>query len=370
MAVEVSADLVEEILSWVPAKSLPRMKSICKTWETLIAERSFVNKHLSHMRSREQQFTVFNNVSSSQVSSSLISTVASLGIDFNELEEPNLNLQIIEPLASTNILVQSMHHCDGLLLFVLQTNLLLLNPFLKQARSIKCGNGFDHSVDAYGIGYISNQSTSFKMVRFRCGASDDDKDRSRIKVYDFESDRWRVVADKSFDDFSEFPESSVCLKGTPFWRGYLNGKTFSTIQSFDFSKERFETLFLPPSTIGSSTLGNSLSLGVFRGEKLSLLHRSRLEGKVHLWVMKKHWSKVMTVALPESAMSPRYASYFIDSNGKLVLSIREINSIKIYILGKDVECQNVEYSHVNPSVGGSGCYYVPSLLQVPGFSRR
>lgn len=293
-----------------------------------------------------------------------------MGIDFNELDEPGLNLQIIEPLASSNLFVRGMHHCDGLLLFVMETNLLVLNPFLKQARSIKCGSGFDHSVDAYGIGYVSNQSSSssFKMVRFRCGDSDD-KDRSRIKVYDFKSDRWRVVVDKSFDGFSEFPESSVCLRGTPYWRGYLNGKTFSTVQSFDFSKERFETLFLPPSTIGSSTLGNSLSLGVFRGEKLSLLHRSRLEGKIHLWVMKKHWSKVMTVALPESAMPFIYSSHFIDRNGKLVLSIREIKSIRIYILGKDDECQNVEYSHTNPSVGGSGCYYVPSLLQVPGFSR-
>ncbi|CAH2038238.1 unnamed protein product [Thlaspi arvense] len=267
-------------------------------------------------------------------------------------------------------MVENMSHCDGLLLFVTRSNYFVSNPFLKQARRIRFGHGFYSPMDAYGLGYISNQSSSlscndYRMVRFRCGASDKG---SRIEVYEFSSDRWRVVADKSFDRFSELPESSVCLRGTPYWIGYLNGKTFSTIQSFDFEKERFETLFLPPSSIGSSKLGNSLALGVFRGDQLSLLHKSRVTGKIHLWVMKKHWSKLMRIAIPEVAMFPKFSSYFIDNNGKLVLLNRGLRSINICIVGKGGdECQNVQCSDLVPSIGGSACYYVPSLLQVPGF---
>ncbi|KAG2300934.1 hypothetical protein Bca4012_008871 [Brassica carinata] len=366
MAMELSFDLVEEILSWVPCKSLERFRCTCKQWETLISEPRFINKHLFNMRGREQQFTVFNDVSLASDSSG--STVSCVGIDFYELNEPRLNMHAFGFPPSSSLFVINIYHCDGLLLCVMTNNLLVLNPMLKQERWIKYGK-MDHSIDAYGLGYVSSNRPScgnnYKMVRFPCGKSKD----SSIKVYELKSSYWKVV-DKSFDGFLEIPESSVCLRGTPYWIGFVKGKTCKTIESFDFSKEGFETLFLPPSANGSSKLENSLSLGVFRGEKLSLLHESRVTGKIQLWVMKKHWSKLMTFSTPESSISPRYSSYFIENNGKLVLSFRGVNYIKVYIAEKDDhhECQNVETLSMDPAlVSGSGCYYTPSLLPVPGF---
>lgn len=368
MAMELPFDLVEEILLWVPSKSLERFRCTCKQWETLISEPRFINKHLSNMRGREEQFTVFNDVTlvSHFTDSSTVSCVC-VGIDFDDLNEPRLNMHDFEPLLSSSLLVKNMYHCDGLLLYVMRTNLLVLNPLLKQGRWIKCGKA-DHSLDAYGLGYISSNQPScgndYKMVRFRCGKS---KDSSiKVYVYELKSDYWKVF-DNIFDGFLEWPESNVCLRGTPYWIGYVKGRTCKTIESFDFSKERFETLFLPPSTIGSSRLDNSLSLGVFGGDKLSILHESRASGKIQLWVMKKHWSKLMTISTPESSMFPRYSSYFIEKNGKLVLSIRGINYIKVYIAGKDDECQNVENLCMDHLTSGSGCYYIPSLVPVPGF---
>ncbi|KAL1202311.1 putative F-box/LRR-repeat/kelch-repeat protein [Cardamine amara subsp. amara] len=194
------------------------------------------------------------------------------------------------------------------------------------------------------------------------------------EVYEFKSDSWRVVGvddDKnSFNGFLELPESSVCLRGTPYWLGYIYGKAFATIQSFDFSKERFEPLFLPPSSMGSDKFENSLSLGVFRGDRLSLLHKSRVTSKIHLWVMKKHWSRLMTVALPECYTCIRYSSYFIENNGKLVLFIRHFVSMCTYIAEENQEYQQVVSPSMDPSVRGSGCYDVPSLLPVPGLLSR
>lgn len=74
----------------------------------------------------------------------------------------------------------------------------------------------------------------------------------------------------------------------------------------------------------------------------------------------------MTFSTPESSMFPRYSSYFIKNNGKLVLSIRGINYIKVYIVEKDDECKNVENLSMDSLIFGSGCCYVPSLLPVPG----
>ncbi|KAG7653940.1 F-box domain, partial [Arabidopsis suecica] len=161
---ELSSDMIEEILSWVPSKSLSRLKSTCKPWETLITEPRFIKKHL----------------------------LSCVGIDFDELENPCLNLQGFQPISTSNILVQNMYHCDGLLLFVMRSKkLLVLNPLLKQARWIKCGYGTDKLKDVYGygLGYISNQSSSshcdYRIVRFRCGVCNVGK--SRIEVYEFSS---------------------------------------------------------------------------------------------------------------------------------------------------------------------------------------
>lgn len=39
------ADLIEEILSKVPATSLKRLRSTCKQWDTLFKEPKFTEKH-------------------------------------------------------------------------------------------------------------------------------------------------------------------------------------------------------------------------------------------------------------------------------------------------------------------------------------
>ncbi|KAL9305803.1 putative F-box domain-containing protein [Arabidopsis thaliana] len=46
IALELSFDMIEDILSWVSSRSLPRLKSICKPWETLITDSRFMKKHL------------------------------------------------------------------------------------------------------------------------------------------------------------------------------------------------------------------------------------------------------------------------------------------------------------------------------------
>jgi len=63
---------------------------------------------------------------------------------------------------------------------------------------------------------------------------------------------------------------------------------------FDFVKERFESLFLPPQAIGSCNLETCHSLGIFRGNQLSLLLECHETGKLHLWVIKKQKKSMST----------------------------------------------------------------------------
>lgn len=84
--------LIEEILSWVPAKSLTLLRYTCKQWKTLIVNPRFVYKHSSHMRCREKQFSVFNMVSMPNVP--LSSTISFIGMNFDEFSNPCMNLHV------------------------------------------------------------------------------------------------------------------------------------------------------------------------------------------------------------------------------------------------------------------------------------
>lgn len=58
----------------------------------------------------------------------------------------------------------------------------------------------------------------------------------------------------------------------------------------------------------------------------------------------------MTVSIPQSLMFPKCSSYFVENNGKLVLSVCCIQYIKVYIAEKDDECQNVENLSMDPLI--------------------
>lgn len=169
--------------------------------------------------------------------------------------------------------------------------------------------------------------------------------------------------------------SSVCFRGTPYWIGICKRGTIYSIQSFDFERECFEPLLLPPTTF---EWGDSLSLGVFKVDYISLLHRSSLTGEIHLWVKKQQWSMMMTVVIPEATMFHMHSSYLIENNSKVVVIAGshfemagschfETKSVTIYVAGENEEFQKVEYRCGTNSII-DGCYYVPSLIKVPGFS--
>ncbi|KAF3609593.1 hypothetical protein DY000_02049860 [Brassica cretica] len=57
-------------------------------------------------------------------------------------------------------------HCDGLLLCVMENQLLVWNPLLKETSWIKCGSDFHRRDDAYSLGYLSH--CDYRILRFRC----------------------------------------------------------------------------------------------------------------------------------------------------------------------------------------------------------
>ncbi|KAK3147740.1 hypothetical protein QOZ80_3BG0286140 [Eleusine coracana subsp. coracana] len=183
----LSHDLVTEILSWLPVKSLLRFRSVCKAWRgTISGDPSFA---LAHHRRRSQR----------QPPSLLILTIpGDDDMDYYEDEEENYvsKKKTTNPIKgrrcpfyrwspraageeSTASLVYAVDtlpepehcraphdvlaHCDGLVLVPARREARLLNTAARQVVTLPWSPGGDAPHQAYGLG---RESYTYKAARF------------------------------------------------------------------------------------------------------------------------------------------------------------------------------------------------------------
>lgn len=153
------SDLEDEILCRVPFKSLARLRSVCKLWNNLILDDRFHKKKLSRMYSYggEHLFIFTHDLKFSSVAIDQEQQNASLTIQ-------DLTLARTRPYKP--IKVYKIVHCEGILLCVMDNQLLVLNPLLKETRWVKCRSDFYDFDDAYCLGYINH--CDYRILRFRC----------------------------------------------------------------------------------------------------------------------------------------------------------------------------------------------------------
>ena len=187
-------------------------------------------------------------------------------------------------------------HCDGLLLYVMENQLLVRNPLLKETTWIKCGSDFHQRDDAYSLGYLSH--CDFRILRFRC-ASNSRNRPSRVEVCEVASKTWKVIDNISFDWFLSVPLSILSLRGTPYCIGLREDHT-AFVQSYDFSGERFQPIDDLPFSYDEM---NPIALEIYKGDRLSVLEQCHKTRKICIWVkhwlMLTSWTKLVVVDIPE-----------------------------------------------------------------------
>uniref|UniRef100_M4CR74 F-box domain-containing protein n=1 Tax=Brassica campestris TaxID=3711 RepID=M4CR74_BRACM len=384
MGVNVPRELEDEILSRVPEKSLARFRSVCKQWNTQLVDETFLEQHSSRMDYNyddygDQHRIIINNACSR------LSSLDMVGPSSASINDISLINRKYPHEMRKRIKVYKIVHCTGLLLCVMDNQLLVWNPMLKETRWVKCGSDFHCFDDAYGLGFVRQSPPpthrSYKIVRFRCARNDRDRP-PRVEVYEFAYNSWKVIADITFDWHLKLPLSNVSLGGNPYWIGLRQNDAF--IQSFDFSKERFQPLDqqLP---FGYNE-HNPIALEAFRGNKLSLLEQCHLTRKISIWV--RHlitpWTILMVVTIPHFPMlhqppppqvkirawlyRSRFSiSYFVDRNDEtLVVSVFDVGprSVSIY------RVREKEFQRVFVDTAGNSCSYVPSLAHPHGSSMQ
>ncbi|CAA7012861.1 unnamed protein product [Microthlaspi erraticum] len=361
-------DLVEEILSRAPAKSVARWRSTSKQWNVLLECKRFAEKHSANAPKESLIITLAH------------SRVCLLRINFpnNKDAPPSVNVSapfnLKDPdLPKSSSQVVGIYNVfdsdDGLLLCTTVDNRLVLwNPCSGETKWIKPRDSYKKS-DYYALGYDNKSSCKqYKILRV-------DRQiilpiKNEYEIYDLTSDSWRVLGVDT-DWFLAAHRRGVSVKGITYWVAH------ESLLSFDFSTEKFQILSLP-----HPFPHNISALSVVREEQLCLLgHRTLDDDRLlmyeathphfQVWVRTStgSWKRSVAVTRKHERKHGGYfhnfykgMSFLRDEQNKVVLYlspdnlldiVRENKRLKEYHLGGD-----------RKFISSVLLNYVPSMVQI------
>ncbi|CAF1704934.1 putative F-box protein At3g17560 [Brassica napus] len=327
MISDLPQDLIEEILSRVPVKSLRKLRSTCKRWyhQALFKDPRFIKKHFDKTARQYHALMVIGSwvrSVSSVLDRSVLTTETDLVLGGRiSLNVPNSDGALVD--------VSNAFHCDGILLCTNhEANMLVAwNPFSGQTRWLQ-----PHTRNYFGIyalGYDKNELfCNYKILRFPCRngklsvwekpAVTPESDDLKPEIYEFRTNSWRSL-DAIITPQAFINTCGVSLKGSTYW--VSRGKGYSLLR-FDFSTERFQPLCAP---IGHDDHSGTMTLSVVGGERISLFYQSQETREVEIWMSDEiettfvSWSKFLTIDVVDPFFSNSMSFFIIDEEKKVFL---------------------------------------------------
>ncbi|CAN7019598.1 unnamed protein product [Brassica oleracea var. botrytis] len=352
-------ELLEEILSRVPLKSLVRLRVVCKRWNVILDDKRFINNHKETFR-----FILKTKSKIYSVSIDPKIVVRELPCDI-----PDLECQIPTTLVD----------CDEFLICNMDDGAAVWNPWLKQSTWIRQPRFSLEGICYNGSNRTSDQVSLYKTIWANC---------TEWRIHDFAFGTWKRSNFNSGDSNQRekgrrknlHSDMSVSLNGSLFWIAYVDETDpLYLLGRFNFSKERFYTFCYLP--CGMSHSRDALVLRVFKGDRFSVLKQCYVTKKVEIWVTKNKvnvengsdvvWVSFMTFSIPHfpslvqaEPYSDQQPSYYIDDKRLVMCSCDENGQAWIYVLGENKLISKVHLdSVVDP--WPSHCTYFPSLVPVP-----
>ncbi|KAG2304211.1 hypothetical protein Bca4012_063121 [Brassica carinata] len=359
-------ELILEILSHVPPKSLVRFRTISKQWNTIISDKAFIK----------------NNKTTFQF---ILATKSKIyGVRVNpkiEVTELTLDIPALESQSPRQLI-----SCEGLLLCSVGKGAVVWNPYLGQTRWIDPESNHP-IIKFYGIGYDYDcrYKTLASYKKYWAPLT-----RTFWKTHDFSSDGWNDLhtmvlisggSNSSTQKGGSITFRTTCgvsLNGT-WYRiaSYDKTKYLFFLIYFDFSMEAFYKFCDLP--CDDNHAQDTLVVGVFKGGRFSLLKQSHLTKKIQIWVTKNEihkrggenveWINFMEVSapnLPTLVQTRSYSqpSFFIDDKRLVVCSCDETGRAWIYVVGNNNLISKTKIELV-VDLWPLHCSFTPSLVSVP-----
>lgn len=330
-----------DILSKCTVKDLLRLRSVCKSWLSLISSHDFIKAHLTistndphftrhrlllitgpYMPSGEPDFYVNNYLFSLSVYSLL---------DDEDHSHVDKAIQVYDPpMKYSEFIVGCCHGLVCLTTATIDEPVCVWNPSTRKSRTlpkldvIKVNPRADTE---YGFCY-DESNDDFKVFAI-FGSSY----KLQVSVYSLKSDCWRLIGDFPF---GEVMEGGKFANGAIHWHVkrsdiQLNNSDSNIIVSLDIKTETYQQVLLPKYEEGAS----NWTLGTFENN-LSLLYK--FSTFADFWVKKEcvkeePWMKLFTIPYKNGPIKGDLYIHSIISiyvNHGIILNLDMVSCMELY----------------------------------------
>nr|VDD35191.1 unnamed protein product [Brassica oleracea] len=175
---DLPRDMEEEVLCRIPMTSLRPVRSTCKRWNTLSRCELFAKKHLGHQVKEDPLVVMMMDYRVGLMRLNLSTT--------NDIVKPEAKLTGLDQID-----VCEIFHSDGLLLCIpkYHSRLLVWNTYWgrQQPRWIDHTHNH-HEVDKHLYGHLDKYMYVLRFIDYP-------QKFVEFKIYDFNSDSWRIILD-------------------------------------------------------------------------------------------------------------------------------------------------------------------------------
>lgn len=284
-------DVIVDILSRLPVKSLLRFRCVSKPLCALIDSHDFIKSHLKRSIDTKTHLSL------------ILRDSYLYSLDLDSLDHA---VELDHPLKSRDFGTEVLGSCDGLVcLYNGEEDIAIWNPSTRRYRKlpveeIEFPDYFTScQYIIYGLGY-DPVTVDYKVVRFIQFYGKDvwDSFDSEVKVYSMKSNLWRRIQD--FPYYLRYKRCYGVLVGSALhWvvSRKPESDTANLIAAFDLTTEEY--LLVPQPEFSSKDF--HMNIGELEGCLCILCNY--IQKRVDVWVMKDYgvkesWTKMFSVAQP------------------------------------------------------------------------
>lgn len=354
-------ELLIEILTRLPTKSLLRFKSVCKTWCALIRKPDFIDLHYHHHRiaSRNDSILVVRSIPTvdpqQQECNKYVNSEIVLSFYSSETPTTTAATALIRfppdlfgPGSTFDGDVQVFGPCNGVVCLTNTKDVVLCNPATREFKALPVPpfsypRGLESEIEGIGFGYdsVDDNYKVVMLVTLTKKGYHFIYDSTRVLIFDSSSNSWRHVDACVPHYVAHFPCFELFFNGAFHFYGCAQDG-YDAIVSFDIREEVFRQIPFP--------IACSLNVEAYRS--LSVLHDSlaviaygdqKEERQFNIWLMheygvKESWTHVFSIGPLEGIHWPltfwKDAEFLMESStGKLVscdLNSQEIKELQVH----------------------------------------
>ncbi|XP_050140273.1 F-box protein CPR1-like [Malus sylvestris] len=343
MAHNLPEGIVHDILYRLPPKSLIRCTSVCKPWNSMIKNPSFIRTHVNRTICLNNQFCTHLCILHCVPRAILSSNVNvradepreehySLHYDNHAFDEYcKLEFPIV-PKMNKFLRVDGI--CNGLVFLAddndrLGYTFMLCNPSIRKSVTLPKPHlsfepiGRYHACIGFGFDAVTNDYKVVRLINGRC-----EDPNTFYEVYSLAGGSWSDPRSLDFAHLAMSPRKShVFVNGAihfEAWRPLTNFDYEYSILAFDVGSDSFRRIMAPknfsiPGTTQLFISGNGNSITLFQP-----CFTSTGEICLDIWEMKEYgieesWTKLTTLSLPSPRRRVFYRPLWFGKSGDVVL---------------------------------------------------